>query len=114
MQQLQLKPSAWLIPVLITFKDAEFTSCPPEYQASIEGTVAWKAEVFTDTQDEPVVDKYGVKHYPKPLVVEDEIKLKVPRNRQDVIDYLKVAALHVDYINNILQEVLDSKPGSES
>jgi len=111
---MQLKPSAWLIPVLITFKDAEYTSCPPEHQAAIEGTVAWTASIFTDTQDEPVIDKYGVAHYPKPLDVVDELKFKIPRNKQDVIDYLKVASAHVDFINSVLQEVLDSKPGSES
>lgn len=64
-----VEPAAWLVPRLISFKGAKFTSCPAEHQPSVDGTVAWSAQIFCDSQAIPVTDKYGVSHYPKPLIV---------------------------------------------
>lgn len=72
------KPDAWLIPELQTFKNVtkvHFSRAPgctlsdEELMESIEGTVAWRASTFSDGGS--VVDKFGVRHHPKPLYTKD-------------------------------------------
>lgn len=57
---------AYLIPHLLTFKNAVRTSCPPELQGDIEGTVGWEASTFCDFDS--VTDKNGVVHNVVPLI----------------------------------------------
>jgi hypothetical protein len=59
------KPDGWLIPSILTFKDAIKTSCPPEHQATFEGTVAWRVSMWGEGPT--VTDKHGATHSPKPL-----------------------------------------------
>lgn len=70
-QHARQQARAYLIPTIISFKNVQKTSCPPEFQEELEGTVAWSVELFCDTQDRGVTDKHGVTHYPKPLVLQD-------------------------------------------
>ena len=56
---------ACMFPSIVSFKKAVRTSCPPELQDELEGTVAWHPEVFIE--DTSVVDKHGVVHRSYPL-----------------------------------------------
>lgn len=60
-------PDAWLIPKIVHFYAGSISNCPVDQQPIIEGTVAWRADKFCDSQDIARVDKHGVSHYPKPL-----------------------------------------------
>ena len=64
------EPVAWMVPSLHTFKNCEYTNCPPEIQVKLEGTVAWSPSIIEDMP--PVTDKHGVTHHPRPLVYGDE------------------------------------------
>jgi hypothetical protein len=57
--------AAYLIPQLLTFKNATSTSCPIEYQDMIEGTVGWSPSMIGDAPS--VTDKFGITHSPIPL-----------------------------------------------
>ena len=59
------KADAWLVPYLLDIHGARRTSLPEHLHDTFHGTVAWSAEIFTDTNY--IEDKYGVKHYPKAL-----------------------------------------------
>lgn len=59
------KPVAWMYPKIVSFKNAVRTSCPPELQPEIEGTVAWHPEVYGEEYS--VTDKHGVTHHSYPL-----------------------------------------------
>jgi len=69
------EPVAWMVPKLQTFKGAtrvHFTRAPgctmtdAELIEELEGRVMWLPQSFSDCPD-GVVDKFGVKHFPKPL-----------------------------------------------
>lgn len=69
------EPVAWMVPKLQTFKGAtrvHFTRAPgctmtdAELMDDLEGRVMWLPQSFSDCPD-GVVDKFGVKHFPKPL-----------------------------------------------
>lgn len=59
------RPDAYLVPSLITFKDARYTSCPEQYQAEIGGSVGWSASLLCE--ETVVIDKHGIRHDTKPL-----------------------------------------------
>lgn len=60
------KVRAYLIPRLMTFKNAVRTSAPPDLQAEMEGTIGWETSTFNE--GESVTDKHGVVHSVIPLV----------------------------------------------
>jgi hypothetical protein len=72
------EPTAWLIPVLLDFTGARKVHfsrteqgknlTDDELKQGLEGRVIWHAEtVFLNDGDSTVIDKFGVKHSPKPL-----------------------------------------------
>lgn len=62
-----IKPDAWLVPQIVSFKNALRHDCPADAMADIEGTVAWGAQVFCDSQALARIDKDGHLHFPLPL-----------------------------------------------
>lgn len=67
---MNLTPRAWLVPALITFKDAIKTNVPQHIQEAMEGTVNWTLSFIGDTPS--VTDRYGVIYHPKPLYLEQD------------------------------------------
>lgn len=72
------KPDAWLVPMILDFtgaKKVHFTRSEKgknltddELKSELQGTVIWKAEtVYINDSNEPITDKYGVRHYAKHL-----------------------------------------------
>lgn len=53
----EVERRAWMIPSIMRTPG----------NAEIDGTVAWEASVFCDSQNIPRIDKRGVTHYPYPI-----------------------------------------------
>jgi len=100
------KPAAWLVPTLTDFTGARKvsffraegnTSTDEELKNVLQGTVIWTAEtVFLDDGDESVTDRYGIKHFPKPLFTRDEI------SDDDIIAlFSKTMKAHPNYVEDL-------------
>lgn len=64
-------PEAWLVPLIVSFDGVTKTSCPENLKKDVEGTVAWSVGFSCDS--EPVIDKFGVTHHPKPLFTSSQL-----------------------------------------
>jgi hypothetical protein len=79
-----VKPAAYLVPYLLSFKGAISTSCPPPLRSELEGTVMWGASLLGDAH--PVIDKLGETHCVKPLYDLSSIKAKSPLTDAELAD----------------------------